>query len=263
LFDDAGGYVALALYCSSPAMVMISSNIGPEIILAWSGFGLIYTAIGVAHTLLAPPKKWTARILLLGLAIGFSLSAQLWSFTVVLLALAFMIYLAPGRRREVFLVMGAASAIGIAVYTFFTVITGGLWIPVRGILEPHLTRELFQVLNFAFADGFLRPNSYLFVALFLAALTAYGSWPRTRYFGNTAPLLTGFIVVLLFALVPGSYLWNATLGLSFVFLFIGGIAADLLETAASWSVAWILFAGLLLRAVLGIWALSHWAGIPV
>ena len=95
LFDDAGGYVALGLYCSSPAMVMISSNIGPEIILAWSGFGLIYTAIGVAHTLLAPPKKWTARILLLGLAIGFSLSAQLWSFTVVLLALAFMIYLAP------------------------------------------------------------------------------------------------------------------------------------------------------------------------
>src|SRR5262249_38657255 len=51
LFDDAGGYVALALYCSSPAMVMISSNIGPEIIMAWSSFGMVYTAIGVAHTL--------------------------------------------------------------------------------------------------------------------------------------------------------------------------------------------------------------------
>src|SRR5262249_59966329 len=30
LFDDAGGYVALALYCSSPAMVKISSNVGEE-----------------------------------------------------------------------------------------------------------------------------------------------------------------------------------------------------------------------------------------
>src|SRR5215470_5946165 len=43
LYGDPGGYVALALYCFSPAMVMITSNIGPEIILAWSSFGLIYT----------------------------------------------------------------------------------------------------------------------------------------------------------------------------------------------------------------------------
>src|SRR5579863_3930089 len=50
LFGDSGGYLALALYCFSPAMIKISSNIGPEIILAWSSFGLIYTAIGVAHT---------------------------------------------------------------------------------------------------------------------------------------------------------------------------------------------------------------------
>ena len=58
LFDDEGGYVALALYCTSPAMITISSNIGPEIILAWCSLGLIYTAIGVAHTLYAPPRKW-------------------------------------------------------------------------------------------------------------------------------------------------------------------------------------------------------------
>jgi hypothetical protein len=263
LFDDAGGYIALGLYCSSPAMVMISSNIGPEIILAWSGFGLIYTAIGVAHTLLAPPKKWMPRILLLGLAIGFSLSAQLWSFTVVLLAMGFMVYLAPGRRREVFTVLGGASAIGLAVYTFFTVITGAHWIPIQTVWQPRLSKDLLHILNFVFADGFLKPNSYLFVALFIAALTAYGSWRRARYFGNTAPLLAAFIVVMLFALVPGSYLWSATLGLSFVFLFIGGIGADLLETEAFRLVAWILLAGFLLRAVLGVWSLSHWVTIPV
>jgi hypothetical protein len=101
------------------------------------------------------------------------------------------------------------------------------------------------------------------VTLFIGALTTYGSWRRARYFGNTAPLLTGFIVVLLFALVPGAYLWNATLGLSFVFLFIGGIAADLLEKTASTAFITILPAGLLLRAVLSVWALSHWILIPV
>ncbi|MGH9565208.1 MAG: hypothetical protein ACRD4F_07270, partial [Candidatus Angelobacter sp.] len=53
LFEDHGGFVALALYCSSPAMVMIASNVGPEVVLAWSSFGLIYTAFGVAHTLYA------------------------------------------------------------------------------------------------------------------------------------------------------------------------------------------------------------------
>src|SRR6185503_13062520 len=56
LFDDEGGYVALALYCTSPAMITVSSNIGPEILLAWSSLGLIYTAIGVAHTLYAPHR---------------------------------------------------------------------------------------------------------------------------------------------------------------------------------------------------------------
>src|SRR5947209_8399201 len=64
LFDNAGGYVALGLYCTSPALIKISSNIGPEILLAWSILGLVYTAIGVAHTLYAPPRKWVPRIVI-------------------------------------------------------------------------------------------------------------------------------------------------------------------------------------------------------
>src|SRR5215467_13062820 len=124
LFDDAGGYVALGLYCSSPAMVMISSNIGPEIILAWSFFGLIYTAIGVAHTLYAPPRKWAPRILILGAAIGICISTALWSFTVVVLAFAFMLYLSPGRRKKVLLVLGSASVLGCVVLVAIAWITG-------------------------------------------------------------------------------------------------------------------------------------------
>jgi len=258
LFDDAGGYVALGLYCSSPAIVMVSSNIGPEIILAWSIFGLIYTAIGVAHTLYAPPRKWAARVVILGFSIGFALSTALWSFTLVLLAFAFMVYLAPGRRRSVLMVLLGASAIALAVFGFFAWWTRGSGLSPHGWLSPRPTLDLVRNLGFVFADGYTDTNRYIFVSLFITALTVYGCWPRSRYFGNTAPLITAFAAVLLFALVPAIHIWDAALGLSFVFVFVGGIAADLLETGFRRPAALILTAGFLLRTVLGLIALSRW-----
>jgi hypothetical protein len=257
LFDDAGGYVALGLYCSSPAMVMISSNIGPEIILAWSFFGLIYTAIGVAHTLYAPPRKWAPRILILGLSIGFALAASLWSITLVLLAMAFMFYLAPGRRRSVVVVLLGASAVAVLIYGYFYWWSGVVNARALSALRPQLTWELARNLKFVFADG------YVLVGMFLVALTTYGSWLRARYFGNTAPLVTAFIAVLLVALVPGAQVWAAALGLSFVFVFIGGVTADLLETGFRRGCMAILAAAFLLRIVLTIRTLNfwiHWAG---
>ena len=252
LFDDEGGYVALALYCSSPAMVKIGSNIGPEIILAWSGIGLVYTAIGVSHTLYAPPRKWVPRIGILGLSIGFALSTALWSFTLVLLAFAFMVYLAPGRRRFVLIVLASASAIGLAVLGVVTWLTGNTFLGLHSQIAPRPTFELIRSLWFVFTD------SYALGAFFIVALTAYGSWARARYFGNSAPLITAFSAVLLFTLVPGIHLWDATLGLSFIFIFIGGIAADLLETSFRRTVGAILIAGLVLRVVLAVVDISRW-----
>ncbi len=252
LFDDAGGYVALVLYCSSPAMIKISSNIGPEIILAWSGLGMIYTAIGVAHTLYAPPRKWVPRIGILGLSIGFALSTALWSFTLVLLAFAFMIYLAPGRRRSVLIVLGGASAIGLAVLGVVSWLTGATLLGFHSLITPKPTLDLLKGLWFVFTDG------YVLGGFFIVALTAYGSWTRARYFGNSAPLITAFSAVLLFSLVPAIRVWNATLGLSFMFIFIGGIAADFLETSFRRSVAAILLAGLALRIVLALIDLNRW-----
>jgi hypothetical protein len=252
LFDDAGGYVALGLYCSSPAMVMISSNIAPEIILAWSFFGLVYTAIGVAHTLYAPPRKWAPRILILGLAIGLALAASLWSITLILPSMVFMFYLAPGRRRSVVLVLLGAAAVAALVYGFFYRWSGVVDARALSALRPQITRKLEQTINFVFADG------YVLVGMFLLALTAYGSWLRARYFGNTAPLLTAFITVLLFTLLPAVPLWAAVLGLSFVFVFIGGVGADLLETRFRRGCLAILAAAFLLRIVLAIKTLNFW-----
>jgi dolichyl-phosphate-mannose-protein mannosyltransferase len=252
LFGDGGGYVALALYCFSPAMVMISSNIGPEIILAWSSFGLVYTAIGLAHTVYAPPKKWVPRIVLLGVAIGICLSTALWSFTVILLAFIFMVYLAPDRRKQVFIVLLAAVLIGLAMLALFAWLTGSVGLGSRELLTPKFTLDILRNVGFVFSD------SSVFPVLFILTLLVYWSWPRARYFGNTAPLITSFAMVLLFTLIPAIHIWYAPLGLSFAFTFAGGVAADLLETRSSRPVAWFLLASVLLKAVLGLSLLSWW-----
>jgi hypothetical protein len=255
LFDDEGGYVALALYCTSPAMITISSNIGPEIILAWSSLGLVYTSIGVAHTLYAPPKKWMPRIVILGLSIGFALATAWWSFTLVLLTFGYMMYLAPGCRRRATIVLSGASIVGCALWAVICWLTGSAGLGYKHLLTQKPTFEALGNLAFALSKW---TDGYVLVFLFIAALTSYGSWPRARYFGNTAPLLTGLTAVLLFSLVPAVRIWNATLGLSFVFIFIGGMAADLLETRFRRPVTLILAASFLLRAVLTVMALRSW-----
>ncbi|MBZ5522790.1 MAG: glycosyltransferase family 39 protein [Acidobacteriia bacterium] len=252
LYGNEGGYVALALYCCSPAMIKISSNIGPEIILAWSGFGLIYTAIGVAHTLYAPPRKWAPRIVLLGIAMGLCMATMFWAGTLVLLALAFMLYLTPGCRDRVVIVMGGASLITVAVLIFFRWLTGSFGLGSAALFSPWPTLELVRGLFFVFSDDYFLP------VIFAAALAVYVLWPRARYFGNTAPLLAGFAVVALFALVPGIYLWRATLGLSFCFVFVGGVVADALETPARQRLGWGLTAALLIKSTFSLIFLIAW-----
>jgi len=256
LFDDEGGYVALGLFCTSPAMIKISSNIGPEIILAWSGLGLIYTAIGVAHTLYAPPRKWVPRIVILGLSIGFALATAWWSITLVLLAFAYMLYLAPGCRKKAIVVLGSASAVGCMALLVITWLTGSAGMGVKALFAEKPTLDALRNLAFAISA---ESDGYVLVFLFIAALTAYGSWPRSRYFGNTAPLITALTVVFLFALVPAIRIWDATLGLSFVFIFVGGVAADLLESRLRRTVTLILAACFLVRTVLTARALESWA----
>lgn len=251
LFGDEGGYIALALYCFSPTMITISSHIGPEIILAWSGFGLVYTAIGVAHTVYASPRKWLPRIALLGISIGICLSTALWSFTIALLAFAFMLYLAPGRRGVVVVVVANASIIGLCIFGGLALFSGGWGMQAATLPTLRLTWDLLRNLWFVVVDG------YVVVVLYIVALTAYASWPRARYFGNTAPLITSFLTVLLFTAVPATGLWNPVLGLSFAFAFMGGVGADLLETQARRSFAFLLVCAGLMRVVSCLVLLSH------
>ena len=255
LFDNAGGYVALGLYCTSPAMIKVSSNIGPEIILAWSILGLVYTAIGVSHTLYAPARKWAPRIVILGLSIGFALATAWWAFALVLLAFAYMVYLAPDCRGKVVIVLTSACALGGLVWLAIAWTMGSGGPGWRELLAPYPTMDSLRQLLFPLSA---KTDGYVLVLLFITALTAYGSWRRARYFGNTAPLVTAFACVLVFALVPATHLWDATLGLSFVFIFIGGVTADLLETGLRRPLAVVLLAGFVVRIVLTVAELRVW-----
>jgi hypothetical protein len=69
------------------------------------------------------------------------------------------------------------------------------------------------------------------VLLAPAALVAYVAWRRTRYFGNTVPLLVSLLFLGLRAASPhDADSVFGLIGIIFLFLFIAGIAADFLET---------------------------------
>jgi hypothetical protein len=63
------------------------------------------------------------------------------------------------------------------------------------------------------------------------ALAAYLAWRRARYFGNTAPLGVAVLMLVLglgSPAFPGQGFKLVTL--VFLFVFVGGVLADLLET---------------------------------
>jgi hypothetical protein len=229
LYGNAGGFVALALYCFSPQMTARSARIDPGVLAAWGFFGVIFTAIGTAHTLHAPPANRMWRTFLLGLAIGLGMGAQFFVVLAVPAALAFMLYLVPERRAAAAAIAAASLGVGftilLAVYDFDPqALAAGLrhaqWLgfaPGQASLRFSNLAVLTQGRNLA---G---------VLLAATAVATYALWPRCRYFGNTAPLVVGAALggLALIAPAPTRFLLA---GLPFGFVFIGGIVADLLET---------------------------------
>src|SRR5260221_4499515 len=115
LYGNVGGYVALSLYCFSPAMVLRGASVQEQSPATWGIFGIIFTAIAISHNLYAPWRKWRYRTLLLSLAIAMAAASHPAAVLVLPFALAFMLYLAPGRRWAAILVMFVATAIATAL----------------------------------------------------------------------------------------------------------------------------------------------------
>ena len=224
IFGNEGGYVALGLYCASPAMSLSTATVNSGILAAWGLFGLVYTAIGVAHTLYAPPRKWRPRIVLLGLAIGLTAAASLSAALAGLaLATGFMLYLAPGRRVVALSILGMSSAIGAIVFLLcFGFNTHDI---SAAALFPR--REYFGLTASRLASLSVIPGGLLEILAFISCLVVFGLWKRTRYFGNSSAL----IVSLLLPWWPGQFSPGSSIvwALPFAFVFVGGISADLLE----------------------------------
>ena len=250
LYGNAGGYIALSLYAFSPAIILRAAAIQPAIVAAWGAFGIVFTAIAVSHTLYAPREvvlwNWK-RIGLLGLAILLAVGSHLALAVAVLLAFAFMMYLAPERRAAALVIMAAACAVGIlllfAAYGFsaHAMAEGARGLRSSDFAPRLLGRKLTYDLLAVF---FLRMPGVL-VAL-TAALIAYAAWKRPRFFGVTAPLLAFILTLVLGVAMPhlgGFDLFIAAL--PFAFVFIAGVFSDLLETAYGGLVGGIL-AGIIL-----------------
>jgi len=224
LFNNEGGYVALALFCFSPLVILSSSHINAEIIAAWGLFGIVYTAIGVGHTLYSPPRRWPPRIVLLGLAFGFTAAAHLGAALLGAgLAIFFLLYLSPADRKP------AALAVFATAWLVAVVFLLGCygWNSSFSALLAHASETLRPAMPRAglFAS-WLEPINLPTIALLLVALVVFAGWKRTRYFGNWTPLLVIVLIVLLQFPGTSPVIWIAP----FVYVFAGGIAADLLES---------------------------------
>src|SRR6266849_2225341 len=238
LYGNAGGYIALGLYCFSPGIIQSSALwfAQPEIVAAWGAFGAIFTAIAVAHTLYAPREvvlwNWR-RIVLLGVSLAIAVGSQFSMIIVIPLALAFMLYVAPIRRAAAFTIWIAAvvlaTALLFATYFFHhhifyaglrhATFWGATW---RAFTVPGVYRQVgVQILRACPALALLLP----------LALATYLIWPRTRYFGNTAPGLVALLFVALGMAHPhvaGAGFLLATV--PFLLIFVSGTLADLMET---------------------------------
>jgi hypothetical protein len=267
LCGNTGGLLALTLYCFSPSTIQASAvwHAEPEILAAWGSFGAIFTAIAVAHTLYAPREvilwNWR-RIVLLGISLAIALGSQFSMIIVVPLALGFLLYLAPIRRRAGVIIWAAACALALALLfaTYFfhphiflaamrhASFWGATW---RAFTVRAVYREIgIQILR----------ASPALALLFPVAIVTYVLWPRARYFGNTAPGMVALLFIALAMAHPhlaGEGFLLASL--PFLLIFVCGVIADLLDTRFRPLITAVI-AGLLIAYIL--WSVEALIKVP-
>jgi hypothetical protein len=240
LYGNAGGYIALALYCFSPAVVRSSALwiAPPDIAAAWGTFGAVFTAFAVSHTLYAPREvvlwNWR-RIVLLGISLALAAGSQFSLALIIPVLLVFMLYLAPARKSAALVILCAASAAGLALlFAAYFFHPGIFWLSLQharlltlSTAAVGMKGAYLQVLKEVTSSG------PVLVVLVPASLLTYLLWPRSRYFGNTAPLLIALLFLALRVASPHDPdSVFSLIGAVFLFVFVAGIMADLLETKA-------------------------------
>jgi hypothetical protein len=236
LYGNIAGYIALILYVFSPVAIVRATTVQPDVVADWGAFGLIFTAIGLAHTLYAPREvilwNWK-RILLLGLAIGLATAAHFSVVILIPVALAFMWYLVPARRGAATVIILAGCLLGFfvlfAAYGFrFSALGDGFQASRLGNFYPRAYLSPIVYSRLAF-NLIRQPTVFL---LLVASLVTYVLWKRTRFFGTTAPLMVFVLVIVLgMGMIDQGGRNYYALALPFAYVFIAGVMTDLLESA--------------------------------
>jgi len=266
LYGNLGGYIALALYAFSPMAITRSSQVDPEIIGAWGAFGLIFTAIAVAHTLYAPREvvlwNWR-RILLMGLAIAICVAAQFALWIVLVPALAFMLWVGYVRPGAAAMIFGVACVVGLVILWalyFFQPAEFSKALATANWIE-FAPRQFASRAPYALIGVFLLRNGPGLLLLLAVTLSVFLAWQRTRYFGTVAPLIVS--VGLLACTIGMQHYGGASflfIALPFLILFAGGVSTDMLESRyavlANALVVGVLIANAML-SVYGLLRLSH------
>jgi hypothetical protein len=224
MFGNEGAFFSLGLYCFCPEVVRYAVMPNNDVLAMWGLYGLVYTAIGVAHAMQGPRRRWRPRIVLLTVAMGLTAAAHLLAAMVgFVVAMALMLYLAERRRSYVMqIVIYATIGAMMIVFGFYAfrpaafsyVFTGGgarFWFTLENVRRLAMT-----------------PANGPIVIATAVALMLYLGVRRSRYFGNTVPLLMTLLLLPLMTTqtVTAPWLW----ALPFLFTFLGGVFADALET---------------------------------
>jgi hypothetical protein len=253
LYGNLGGYTALALYCFSPTVLRACLTPSTDVLAALGCYGGVYTCIGVAHAMQGPVAKWRPRIVILTVILGIAAASHIAALPVTaLLGLVLMLWVAEGRRSQVLPVVLAASAGALvllfACYGFLPDAFSYVFRSAAGLLwfSADPTRRFFSSVDSA--------------GLTLAAASAlvfYLAFRRSRYFGNTTPLLCAAILFLLVTTgVPASpWLWAQP----FLVTFIAGVFADIFEAPRGRMATGAAAAIVLLQAVLCLMSLPGMA----
>ncbi|HKW16549.1 MAG TPA: hypothetical protein VJO35_03470 [Terriglobales bacterium] len=268
LYGNAGGFIALGLYCFSPAVIRSSVlwMIDPNIGAIWGTFGAVFTAIAVSHTLYAPREvvlwNWR-RIVLLGVALALAIGSQFSLAIILPVLLAFMLYLAPERKGAAIAILAAAC--GVALFLLFAAYFFHPAVFVKGLKHAKFLDVSWR--SVAMAGDYrqllreIAASGPVLVLLIPVTVVVFIAWRRTRYFGNSAPLIMAGLFVGLRLLSPhesGSILGFAAV--IFLFVFVAGIAADLLETRARETIAAVLVGLIAANAVWELLALAQVGG---
>jgi len=249
LYGNTGGYIALTLYCFSPPVIAAAIYPNNEIWAAFGMFAAVYAAIGVSHAMQGPRKKWRPRIVLLTVILGFMAAAHISAFLVALLLIVcFMAYLAESKRAYLptLLIVWVLGAMFIlfSSYTF------------RPDAFSYVFRSESAKIRFSFEPAWAFFSTLSNAGLTIASAGAvglYSAMRKSRYFGNTAPLLVTLLLLLLITTgVPSTpSLW----AIPFLLAFVAGVFADVLETSYRRWFFWIMGALLLTQVALSIGSL--------